>query len=96
MNILVEPHPQGVVLSVKAFPGAKKNEIRETVGGELKVCCTQIPEKGKANKAILEVLAKGLKLRKSQLTLLSGETDAHKKILLEGITAEELRDRIPS
>ncbi len=92
--LLLEPHPDGAILNVKAFPGAKKNEIREVSAGMLKVCCTQVPEKGKANKAIQEVLARGLGLRKSQVTLLSGQTDSHKKFLITGITAAELEERI--
>ena len=42
----------------------------------LKVCVTQAAEKGKANKALVELLGKALSLRKSQIELLSGETVA--------------------
>ena len=90
----LETHPDGVILSVKAVPGAKKNEIRDIVGGMLKVCCTQVPEKGKANKAILGILAKSLSLRKSQISLFAGETDSHKKFLILGISPEELSRRV--
>ena len=69
----LEPHASGVILPVKAAPGSKKNELRPVTGGALKVCCTQIPEKGKANRALIEVLARFLKLRKSQISLFSGE-----------------------
>ncbi|MDR0871207.1 MAG: DUF167 domain-containing protein, partial [Planctomycetaceae bacterium] len=71
---MFELHPDGVLLSVKALPGAKRNEVRGTQGGALKVCVTQIPEKGKANKAVQEQLAKSLGLKKSQVELVSGET----------------------
>ena len=90
----LEPHALGVILPVKAAPGSKKNELRPVTGGALKVCCTQIPEKGKANRALIEVLARFLKLRKSQISLLSGETDSHKKFLIEGVTVDELRQKI--
>jgi len=53
-----------------------------------------VPEKGKANRAIAELLAKTLGLKKSQITLLSGETDSHKKFLLTGVTEEEIRRKI--
>jgi len=92
--LTLEIHPDGVILPVKAFPGAKKNEIRGIVGGMLKVCCTQAPEKGKANKAIIDILAKGLSLRKSQITLCVGGTDSHKKFLIRGISPEELVRRL--
>ena len=55
---------------------------------------TQAPEKGKANKAIIGVLSKGLSLRKSQIELLTGGTSAKKRFLVRGITPEELQKRI--
>ena len=94
MEPALETTPKGVILPVKGAPGSKKNEIRDVTDGMLKVCCTQIPEKGKANKAILEVLAKLLKLKKSQISLVSGETDTRKKFLITGITEAELREKI--
>jgi uncharacterized protein (TIGR00251 family) len=92
--IELEPHAEGVILPLRAQPGAKRNEIRGEQEGMLKVSVTQIAEKGKANKALLEVLAKGLGLRKSQVALLSGETSSHKRILVRGVTPEQLAELI--
>ncbi len=89
--ISLETHPDGQVLSVRAAPGARRNGVTGVYHGLLKVSVTQAPEKGKANKAILEVLAQSLGLRKSQLELLSGETSQQKKFLVRGISAEALR-----
>ena len=50
MPVQIEPHPQGVVIAVRAQPGAKKNGITGEHDGALKVSVTQAPEKGKANK----------------------------------------------
>jgi hypothetical protein len=60
----------------------------------LKVSVTQAPEKGKANKALVALLAKQLSLRKSQIELLSGETTAQKRFLIRGIAPAELLQRI--
>ena len=60
----------------------------------LKVCVTQSPEKGKANKAIGELLAKSLGLRKSQIELLSGETSHQKRFLIRDITSQELAQKL--
>ena len=89
-----EPHAEGAVLPLRAQPGARRNEIRGEQDGMLKVSVTQIAEKGKANKALVEVLAKGLGLRKSQFALLSGETSSHKRFLVRGITREQLAELI--
>jgi len=46
----------------------------------LKARVTAVPEKGKANKALITLIAKTLKLPKSAITVISGDT-ARKKIL---------------
>ena len=75
------PHAEGR-LSVRAQPGSRRNEIRGQQDGALKVCVTQSPEKGKANKAIVELLSKSLLLRRSQIELISGETASQKRFLI--------------
>ena len=90
---LVE-HPDGVVLPVRAQPGAKANAVRGEQVGALKVAVTQIAEKGKANQALVEVLAETLDLKRSQIELLAGETQREKKFLIRGVTRDELAEKI--
>jgi uncharacterized protein (TIGR00251 family) len=92
--IRCEAHPEGIVLLVRAYAGARRDELRGEHDGSLKVAVTQAPEKGKANKAIVEVLAKQLQLRKSQIELLSGETSSQKRFLLRGVTTDEIITRL--
>jgi uncharacterized protein len=92
--ISLEPHADGVIIPVRAQPGSRKNELRGEHEGMLKVCVTQAPEKGKANKAIAEFLAKSLGLKKSQVELLAGETSHHKKFLVRGTTIDELAAKL--
>jgi uncharacterized protein (TIGR00251 family) len=91
---MLQPHAQGVVLSIRAQPGAKRAGICGQHNGMLKIAVTQVAEKGKANAALIEALAEGLGLRRSQLQLLSGETARAKRILVRGIDADRLADRI--
>ena len=84
----LEPHTLGVVLSVQARPGGSRNGITGIQGNALKVMVTQIPEKGKANRVLCEVLAEGLGVRKSQIELLAGETSSRKKFLIREVTYE--------
>ena len=90
----LEPHSDGTILPVRAKPGARRNEIRGVQDGMLKVCVTQSPEKGKANKALVELLAKSLGLKKSQFELIGGQTSHQKRFLVRGITAARLINRI--
>src|SRR6266704_1433728 len=47
----------GVILPVHAQPGSRKNGITGIHAGRLKVAVTQAPEKGKANQALVKLLA---------------------------------------
>ncbi|MDR1486223.1 MAG: DUF167 family protein [Planctomycetaceae bacterium] len=86
---------EGVLVNVRACPGAKRNEIRGMQeDGSLKITVTQQPEKGKANKAIKELLAKKLHLKLSQIDLINGETSTTKKFLLRNIKIYELKKQI--
>jgi len=56
-------------------------------GTELAVKVTAVPENGKANDALLRLLAKTLKLPVSSFSLVAGATDRHKQILIGGDAA---------
>jgi len=94
MAIALEPHPEGAILPVRAHPGARRNEIRGEQNGMLRVSVTQAPEKGKANKALIAVLSKGLSLKKSQIELISGATSSQKRFLIRDVTTDQLQERI--
>lgn len=91
---MIEPHRQGVVVHVKAHAGARRNRLFRRDDGALHVEVTQAPERGKANAAIVELLADRLGLKRSQVALLSGETAAQKRFLLVGLSLEEAAARI--
>ena len=92
--IQLEAHSSGVVLPVRAQPGARVNAIRGEQSGALKVAVTQVAEKGKANQAVIEVLCDALDLRKSQLELLQGETSPQKRFLIRKLSRDELAERL--
>jgi uncharacterized protein (TIGR00251 family) len=92
--IELSDHPEGVLLPVRAQPGARKNCLRGEQNGALKVAVTQIAEKGKANEALVEVLAEELNLRRSQVELVSGDTQRVKRFLIRGMAKAELAERI--
>ena len=92
--ILLTDHSEGVLLPVRAQPGASASGLRGEQNGALKVAVTQIAEKGKANQAVVEVLAKELGLRRSQIELTSGPAQRDKTFLVRGIARDELAARI--
>jgi uncharacterized protein (TIGR00251 family) len=92
--IELEQRSEGVILPVRALPGAKRNAVTGEHAGQLKVSVTQAPEKGKANQALIEVLASELSLKRSQISLASGEISSQKKFLITNISIDELHIRI--
>ena len=70
-----------VVVSVKAVPKSSENVVAGVLEhGGFKVKVTAPPEKGKANAAICEVLAKAFGVSKSNVVVLRGETASQKLI----------------
>lgn len=85
---------EGVLLPVQAQPGARRNGLSGVHDGRLKVAVTQAPEKGKANDAIVEVLAKALALKRSQISLVSGPTNSRKVFRVRDVALDDLQSRI--
>jgi len=73
-----------VTFKVKVQPGAAKNEIIGVQGDVLKIKINAPPVKGKANKALIDFLAKKLGIKRSQVEILGGHTSRVKKIKMGG------------
>lgn len=94
MAIEVTAHGTGVVLPVQAQPRARRNGIVGEHAGALKVAVTQAPEKGKANDALVKVIADALKLKRSQIEVFSGDTSTRKMFLIADIAPDVLLSKI--
>ena len=78
----------GYVLRVRLTPNSSCCCIKEIIqnsGGEdfVKINVVSVPEKGKANKELVDFLAKKLKLPKSCFEVITGQTDRWKKISIQ-------------
>ena len=82
---------QDIIVTVKVVPGSSRTEIAGTYGDMLKVKIAAPPEKGKANKALLDFLAKQLGIRKNALHIESGQTSCVKQIRLEGANPDDIQ-----
>lgn len=72
---------------VRATPKASSNRIKaerlEDGSMLLRVYVTAVPESGKANHAVIKLLAKALGVPKSALAIQRGETDRNKLIKID-------------
>ncbi len=86
----------GVHLRVRLAPKASRTAVlgvdRTGRGPALKVAVTAVPEKGKANAALIRLLAKEMKRPKSAFALVRGETDRTKVIRIAGDPARIMND----
>jgi uncharacterized protein (TIGR00251 family) len=83
-----------VTLRVRAVPGSQRDRVIGQHGDALRVAVAAAPERGKANRRLLAVLAKELGLPPASLTLVSGDASRDKRVRIDGISAAELRRRI--
>jgi len=86
-------------LPIRVQPAAKANEIvgwiADAHGGEvLKIRLRAPAIEGKANAALIELLAETLALRTRQITLERGDKSRTKFVLVDGLTWEEVRKQL--
>ena len=79
----------GILLSVRLTPKARQTAIGDIAldangAASLRIAVTAPPEDGKANAAMIALLAKSWKLLKSRIKLVSGATSRNKKIRITG------------
>jgi len=75
---------KSIRLSVHVQPGARRSQIVGEHGGRLKVAVNAPPLDGRANAAVIALLAARLGVRPSLLHVAAGETSRDKRIELAG------------
>ena len=73
------------VLSIKVVPGSKQNRVVGKYGDAIKVQVSAPPEGGKANDAVIALLAQALGVRPQQVTITRGHTRPRKIIQVDGL-----------
>ena len=78
-----------IIIKLKISPNASKNEIIKN-GDELKIKITAQPIENKANKALIEYLSKVLRIAKSKIEIVKGETSKEKTLLFKDISSDKI------
>ena len=79
---------------VRVQPKAGRNDVRVVDGGLLRVTVTAPPERGKANEALVALLAKRLSVAKGDVRILRGHRARDKVIQVHGLSTEEVLKRL--
>ena len=82
------------ILKVKVVPGSSRNHIAGWLGESLKIRVTANPEKGKANDAVVSLLADTLRIPKQDVTLSSGASSPRKIFKISGLSRHEIKSRL--
>ncbi len=86
----VQAVSDGVYLQVKVVPGARRERVAGHLGGRLKVQVSAVPEDGKANRGLCELLARELKLAVRQVQVIEGHHRPLKTVHVTGVTVEQV------
>jgi len=83
-------------LKVRVSPGAGRAEIVGRHGDAWKVRVTAAPERGRANEAVLRLLAETLAVPRNAVTLVSGHGGREKVVELAGVGPALIERRLAS
>jgi uncharacterized protein (TIGR00251 family) len=83
-------------LRLRVSPGAGRAGIVGRHGDAWKVRVTAPPEDGRANEAVLRLLADALSVPRGTLSLVSGHTGREKIVLLDGVGPARIERRLSS
>ena len=83
-------------LRLRVSPGSGRAEIVGRHGDAWKVRVTAAPERGRANEAVLRLLADALAVPRTALTLVSGHAAREKTVELTGVGPALIERRLTS
>jgi uncharacterized protein (TIGR00251 family) len=82
-------------LELRVQPGARERALAGwRADGSLKVKVTEPPEDGRANQAVIELLAECLGVRRAAVTVVRGASSRSKTVEVAGLTFEQVRARL--
>jgi uncharacterized protein (TIGR00251 family) len=90
----IAAHGQGVALSVKVVPGASRSRVVGPWGGALRVTVAAPPEGGRANAALIALLAAQFGVKKSDVTIVTGHGQPLKRVAIRGLNTATARQRL--
>lgn len=82
-------------LKVRLTPRGSKNEVIGWRDDTLCIKVTAPPVEGAANQAVEEFVADILRVKKSQVRIVSGHKSREKRLEIEGISEDEIKQRVP-
>ena len=86
--------PEGALLPVRVQPRAHRSAVEGWRGGALAVRVMAAPTEGRANRAVIDLLADTLDMPASAIELVSGARGRVKLFRVGALTLDDLRARL--
>lgn len=86
--------PRTVRLRLRVAPGARRAAVLGRHGDAWKVRVCAVPERGRANEEVLDLLARSLHVPRPDVRVVSGATSRDKVVELAGLTLDEAERRL--
>ena len=86
-NSMKKKRDDTLTLNIKVEPRTSRSGIVGPYNNALKVKLISPPVEGKANKELIEVLAKGFGINKKDVEIVSGQTSKNKVVRLNGVSS---------
>jgi hypothetical protein len=83
-----------IKLPLKVVPGSSQDCIAGWLGDTLKVRVRAPAERGRANAAVEQIIAKALGVPQARVRIVAGMTSARKVIEISGLSKPEIRHRL--
>ncbi len=91
---MIRASGDGVVILVRAKPHARRDGLAGVHGDRLRIAVAAPPDRGRANDALIAVLAEALGVPRSAVTLRSGLTNRDKAFFVAALGEAEARARL--
>lgn len=95
MSILQQTN-EAILLKIKVIPKASRSEIVGIENDQLKIRLAAIPDKGEANRELVEFIADFLSLGKSHILLVKGTTSRNKTLSITGLKMVDIKEKLKS
>jgi uncharacterized protein (TIGR00251 family) len=92
----VLPAPEGaeadtIVLRLHVQPGAGRTAVTGRHGDALKIKVAAPPEGGRANQAVVDLVATVLGVKAAQIEMTSGQSSRTKRVKVTGVVVDDVR-----
>ena len=87
-------HDRPALLEVKVTPQSSRDALLGWLGAALKVAVTAAPDRGRANQAVEDLLARTLAVAPSCVSVVTGHASSRKRIAIKGLDGAEAHRRL--